>query len=188
MTHLMESWPLVVGIFGITLGIVSFFSARLGEEAACGAMYEIAIKETKDSLALAEQVLSSGKLTPNLRLALLITLKMGTSAALARSFFESLNGDEQRHDVNCELAMDLRALGNADPEMGEKYQCAIMGLLLAIPVLHSDKLEAVKVANDGATKPTRVLSQLPSVSMGEQDASSPLPVAAEINAGFAANG
>ena len=186
MTYLMESWPLVVGFLGVTLGIASFFHARIAEAEGCGELYDIAIKETKTALSAAERVLASGKLTSNLRLSLLIALRMGSSKALSGRFFSGFEKDQDRADVNNNLAMELRALSMSDAETAEQYQSAIMGLILAAPVLHADRIEILKVASDGAIKPREVLSRLPSLEVTDNDqpVGPSLPVA---DTSFAAN-
>ena len=192
MTHLMESWPLVVGFLGVTLGVVSFFHARLREAECCAEVYDIAIKETKTALSAAEHVLASGKLTRNLRLSLLIALRMGSSKNLSERFFSDFDKGQngRRTDVNCNLAMELRALSMSDATAAEEYQSAVMELILVAPVLHADRFEVLKIASDGATKPAEVLSRLPSFEVPDSDRSvgPSLPVASEIHTRLAAQG
>lgn len=166
MTHLDDVWPLLVGVLGFTLGVVSFFQARIREMKECEKILEFATVQAKDALAAADRVLSNDETPPMLRRLVLEFLKIPTSEKLAAIFFSQLFDGQaaRRRDINAPMNMSLREAGLRNPELAADVQTVIKGILLSTPLMHLNRASMIKAIRASTTDASAAIAKLPSLS------------------------
>lgn len=168
MNGFLMNAPYIAAIFGATaslamIGVMYLRDLRLKKQ-----LYQFACEETDAALLSADRALKNGATPPEIRYALLCMLEMVADPDIGRDFVrhfaKSQSSRRKRPGSKNPVSEAIDKLHASHPELAADVHKALMGMILALPLIHAEKVEVTKItaleyAGEGATNPSGVFDR-----------------------------
>ena len=160
--------PYIAAILGATLGFAAFGMSIIKDLGVKRRFYDFALGETEAALVSADRVLKNGATPPEIRNVLLGALEARAEPELGRKFvaqYASLQSSKKkRPSASNPLSVAMDKLHVTHPDLAADSHTALMGIILALPLMHADKIEVSEIAGleyagEGATNPGSVFDR-----------------------------
>lgn len=168
MNGFLTDAPYIAAILGVTLGCVAFGCMYVRNAEVKLKFYDFATGETNAALISADRVLKNGATPELVRRVLLCMLETVASPELGKHYVEQfmiLNRQKKaRPGSTNALSEAMDKLHAQNPELAADAHKALMGLILALPLMHAEKIDvteitALEYAGEGATNPGSVFDR-----------------------------
>lgn len=168
MERFIHDAPYLAAVLGTTLGFVAFGLGMLRDLSAKREFYCFAQTEIDEALVSANRVLKNGATPTEIRMLLLYMLEALARQEVGRAFTEhyvSLQMSRKRRPGSKgSLAEAMDKLHARNPELAADAHKALMGLILAVPLINADKVKVSEIRGlryigEGATDPSAVFGR-----------------------------
>ncbi len=177
MNGIVEYAPYIAAVIGATLGLSTFGLFQIRELKAKFQLYDAVEAEVESALISADRVLKNGATPAAVRASLLCMLETLASPSLGRVYVEKYhylsrkarNKGRRKPGSTNELILEMDKLHVKNPELAADAHNALMGMILALPVIHADRIDAFEYAGEGATNPSSVFDRAARALSASQD-------------------
>ena len=180
MNEVIEYAPYVAAVVGATLGLCTFGLFQIRELKQKFGLYDAIEAELDSALISADRVLKNGATPDVVRSSLLCMLETLASPSLGRVYAERYHSlsrkarkVRRKPGSTNELIVEMDKLHVKNPDLAADAHNALMGIILALPVIHADRIDALQYAGEGATNPSSVFDRAEKALSGVRDKGPP---------------
>ncbi|NTJ41704.1 hypothetical protein G6L28_03700 [Agrobacterium larrymoorei] len=167
MNGFLVDAPYIAAIVGATAGLAVFGATYIKSMKVKIGFYDFAQQETDSALIAADRVLKNGATPEVIRTVLLCMLETLATPELGREFTEEFVTSKRRRGKSSSsspLSEAMDKLHAQNPKLAADAHSALMGIILALPLMHADRIEiseatALEYAGEGATNPSSMFER-----------------------------
>lgn len=161
---MINSAYLALAILGATLGAATFLTTRWKEARVRAEFFAFAQSELNSAMISADRALKNGATPAVARDGILLLLEAVATPEVGRSlmrvFAENADKKAGKPGSENDLSRAIDSLHLKNPALAADIHKAIMGMILAIPVLYADKIKVEALAVQGATNPESLFDRV----------------------------